>query len=194
MLAVARALMLRPKLMLLDEPSFGLAPLVVRRAVRHPGADQRGREGVGMLIVEQNAALALGSRRPGLPARDRPHRACPGAASRASRGRGRAPRLSGLLRGAAMELFIQQLSHRHRHRRHLCLHGAGRRDDLPGDPPPELRPGRDGDVLDLHRLAAAAWGLPFWVAFVVTVGAVVRSAACCIERVVFRPIRSARRC
>jgi branched-chain amino acid transport system ATP-binding protein len=58
MLAVSRALMLRPKLMLLDEPSFGLAPLVVRelfgilRTVNE-------RERVSMLVVEQNAALAL---------------------------------------------------------------------------------------------------------------------------------------
>src|SRR3984893_4894303 len=43
-------------------------------------------------------------------------------------------------------------------RRDLCLHGAGRRDDLPGDRPPELRPGRDGNVLDLHRLAGDAMG------------------------------------
>ena len=58
MLAVSRALMLRPKLMLLDEPSFGLAPLIVRelfgilRTVNE-------KEHVSMLVVEQNAAMAL---------------------------------------------------------------------------------------------------------------------------------------
>jgi branched-chain amino acid transport system ATP-binding protein len=59
MLAVARALMLRPRLMLLDEPSFGLAPMVVTQLfdiLRRINAD----EGVGMLVVEQNTALALG--------------------------------------------------------------------------------------------------------------------------------------
>jgi branched-chain amino acid transport system ATP-binding protein len=58
MLAVSRALMLRPKLMLLDEPSFGLAP----RAVRELFAilrDINVRDGVSLLIVEQNAAMAL---------------------------------------------------------------------------------------------------------------------------------------
>ena len=58
MLAVSRALMLRPKLMLLDEPSFGLAPLIVQelfgilRTVNE-------KEHVSMLVVEQNAAMAL---------------------------------------------------------------------------------------------------------------------------------------
>ena len=58
MLAVSRALMLRPKLMLLDEPSFGLAPLIVKelfgilRTVNE-------KEHVSMLVVEQNAAMAL---------------------------------------------------------------------------------------------------------------------------------------
>ena len=58
MLAVSRALMLRPRLLLLDEPSFGLAPLVVQdifRIMRSINAD----EGVSVLLVEQNAALAL---------------------------------------------------------------------------------------------------------------------------------------
>jgi branched-chain amino acid transport system ATP-binding protein len=58
MLAVGRALMLRPRLLLLDEPSFGLAPLIVEELfgiLRRVNAET----GVAMLIVEQNAALAL---------------------------------------------------------------------------------------------------------------------------------------
>jgi branched-chain amino acid transport system ATP-binding protein len=58
MLAVGRALMLRPKLMLLDEPSFGLAPLVVRELFEIFRLLNRD-EGVSMLLVEQNASLAL---------------------------------------------------------------------------------------------------------------------------------------
>ena len=58
MLAVSRALMLRPKLMLLDEPSFGLAPLIVKELfgiLREVNEKER----VSMLVVEQNAAMAL---------------------------------------------------------------------------------------------------------------------------------------
>src|SRR3954467_8177554 len=58
MLAISRALMLTPKLMLLDEPSFGLAPLLVRELFSIL-RDIRSREGVSMLLVEQNAAMAL---------------------------------------------------------------------------------------------------------------------------------------
>jgi branched-chain amino acid transport system ATP-binding protein len=58
MLAVARALMSRPKLLLLDEPSLGLAPLIVQDLFRRFSEINRT-EGVTMLVVEQNANLAL---------------------------------------------------------------------------------------------------------------------------------------
>jgi branched-chain amino acid transport system ATP-binding protein len=58
MLAIARALLMRPQLLMLDEPSFGLAPLVVEEIFRTLGEINRA-EGVSLLLVEQNASMAL---------------------------------------------------------------------------------------------------------------------------------------
>ncbi len=58
MLAVGRALMARPTLLMLDEPSLGLAPLVVQEMFRTVSA-LRARRGVTILLVEQNARAAL---------------------------------------------------------------------------------------------------------------------------------------
>ena len=59
MLAIARALMSAPKLVLLDEPSLGLAPIVTQELFKTL-ADINREDGVSMLVVEQNANLALG--------------------------------------------------------------------------------------------------------------------------------------
>jgi branched-chain amino acid transport system ATP-binding protein len=58
MLAIARAMMLRPTLLLLDEPSLGLAPLITRDLFQRLGELNR-EEGLTILVVEQNANLAL---------------------------------------------------------------------------------------------------------------------------------------
>ena len=73
MLAISRALMARPKLMLLDEPSLGLSPKLVKDIFDIIVRINRER-GVTILLVEQNANMALADRRLRLRAGGRPHR------------------------------------------------------------------------------------------------------------------------
>jgi branched-chain amino acid transport system ATP-binding protein len=58
MVALARAFLQRPRLLMLDEPSLGLAPLVTREVFRVV-SDLNRKEGLAVLVVEQNAAIAL---------------------------------------------------------------------------------------------------------------------------------------
>ena len=60
MLALARAFLARPRLLMLDEPSLGLAPLVTREVFRVV-SELNQKEGLAVLVVEQNAAIALGA-------------------------------------------------------------------------------------------------------------------------------------
>ena len=57
MLAIGRALMSRPKLLMLDEPSFGLAPIMVQTMFQMIG--EINKQGVTILLVEQNVRAAL---------------------------------------------------------------------------------------------------------------------------------------
>ena len=72
MLAIGRALMARPKLLLLDEPSMGLAPMLVAQIFDIIA--EINKQGTTVLLVEQNAAQALSARRSCLHPRDRPSR------------------------------------------------------------------------------------------------------------------------
>jgi len=58
MVSIGRALMIRPKLLMLDEPSMGLAPLVIRDILA--AIVELNQQGAAILLVEQNARAALG--------------------------------------------------------------------------------------------------------------------------------------
>ena len=73
MCAIGRAMMARPKLLMLDEPSMGLAPIFVERIFET--VVEINKEGTPILLVEQNALMALEVARPRLRARDRADRA-----------------------------------------------------------------------------------------------------------------------
>ncbi|MEJ7715859.1 MAG: hypothetical protein WKF40_09240 [Thermoleophilaceae bacterium] len=70
MLAIGRALMAEPELLLLDEPSMGIAPILVERI--YETIAEINRQGTTILLVEQNANFALEVSSARLRARDRP--------------------------------------------------------------------------------------------------------------------------
>ena len=73
MVAMGRALMSRPRLLLMDEPSMGLAPILVERSFEI--IKQVHEAGVAMLVVEQNANMSLSIADRGYVLADRAHRA-----------------------------------------------------------------------------------------------------------------------
>jgi ABC-type sulfate/molybdate transport systems ATPase subunit len=91
MLAVGRALMSRPKLLMLDEPSLGLAPLVVRRSSASI-ASACARTGVSILLVEAERPRRAGSGRLRLRAGNRRDRSLRAPACKARRSPGKAGR------------------------------------------------------------------------------------------------------
>ena len=78
MLAMGRAMMSRPKLLMLDEPSMGLSPIMMKRIMTTVSTLQQ--QGTTILLVEQNAQAALTSRDEGLRPRGRRRSCCPGPA------------------------------------------------------------------------------------------------------------------
>ena len=119
MLAMGRALMSKPTLLLLDEPSMGLAPLMVQKVFETVLAVAK--EGVTILLIEQNAKLALEVSRPRLRdgiGRDHALGRREGVAAR-SRGARRVSRRSGLSAGCRTHRRFR--ARRPRRRPHICI-------------------------------------------------------------------------
>jgi branched-chain amino acid transport system ATP-binding protein len=150
MLAIARALMARPKLLLCDEPSLGLAPLITQELFAV--IERLNREtGLAVLLVEQNANLAM----------HMAHRVylietgrivASGSRRRAERRRLRSARPTWGSEGRSMDLFLQRLVDGLSAGQRVRTARARPRHHLPRHRPPELRPGRDGAVRCVRRV------------------------------------------
>ena len=105
MLAIGRALMARPKLLLLDEPSMGLAPMLVEQIFEI--IQEINAAGTTILLVEQNALMALGIAQPRLHPADRRDRP-PGHVGQAHRQPGGPEGLPGRLTGGAASVVLDE--------------------------------------------------------------------------------------
>ncbi len=182
MLALARALAARPRLLMLDEPSLGLAPIVVEELFRIVGELNR-EEGLTVLVVEQNANAAFSRRRPGLRARGRPRGRAGRRATSCARTRTCAGATSGTDARVPATARLRSLD-----RQRLRQPGPGARPHPPSDGSRELRAGRDGDVHDLHRVVADHQ--PRLLVLARVLRSRWRSRSCVgvgVERVVIRP-------
>ena len=171
MLAIARALMSRPKLLLCDEPRLGLAPLITQELFAIIAAAERERRASSVLLVEQNANLALDDRRPGLRARDRHASSPPAPPSRDRRRRQRPQGVPGVLTWTASSTAPLP---RPVHRGDLRAGRPRPRRRLPRHRPPQLRPGRDGAPVGVHHrdrrrssIPLLHWVIPLWFATLV---------------------------
>ena len=147
MLALARALMGRPRLLMLDEPSLGLAPLIVKEIFRIV-RELNEKEGLTVLVVEQDARIALNAASTAYVLEVGKVAV---SGSSADLRDDEAIRRSYLGTDGAV-LPTGRLGPRLR--RHLRVARARARADPPCHRRRQLRPGRDGDVLHLHRLDA----------------------------------------
>ena len=150
MLAITRALLLRPRLLLLDEPSFGLAPLIVKE-IFNIMRRIREEEKVSILLVEQNASLALAFAEDAYLL-ETGRIVVSGKAADISKDEVDPPLVSWLLKEPRRGRTDPPDHLRHRHRRDLRQRVARVGDDLPGHASHQFRPGRDGDIFDVYHV------------------------------------------
>ena len=187
MLAIARALMLKPRLMLLDEPSFGLAPLIVVGDLSHPAAHQRGREGEHPAGRAERGAGPR-PRDPRLCAGDRPGRHVGPLGGH--QGRRERPQVVSRLLRQEMEQFVQQVASGLANGAiYACVALALVMIYVSTDHI-NFAQGEMAMFSTYVSWQLMTWGVSFWVAFIIAV-ALSFVMGVLIERLILRPLHNA---